>query len=73
MDKGHEHMYCINSYLLYMCDAECDCLLRLTIYIKCIFFLKFSFPHQIVFKLFLFSDDLSITVLIKFVLNKKSV
>ena len=30
MDKGHEHIYCIKTYLL--CHAECDFLLRFTIF-----------------------------------------
>ena len=34
-------------------------------------FFKFSFQPQIVFNLFLFLGDLSLTVLIKCVLNKK--
>ena len=66
VDKGHKHMYYIDTYLL--CAAECDCLLRFTIFIKFIFFLKFSFQPQIVLNLFLFSGDLSLAVLIEFVL-----
>ena len=66
-----------------MCDALCDdCLPRSFYYFSFythfdnfsffFIFLKFSFQPQIVLNLFFFfSGDLSLTVLIKCVLNKK--
>ena len=38
LDQSQQHKYCINTYLL--CDAECDCLLRFTIFIELIIFLN---------------------------------
>ena len=52
-----------NTYIY--CNAECDCLLRFTIFVKCFnIFISASVCSY-------FSDDLSFHVLVKFVLNKK--